>query len=330
MDPAAIAPGISGADAVVSAIGPPGGRAPSTVGPDRARSIIQAMRAVGVRRLVAISGSMVDDAGDGPFFRYVGKPLIRRLLRGTYLDMRHAEAEIHESGLLWTILRAPYLTDRPARGRYRTAIDRNVPRELSLTSPPARSPSSTTRRRCAGTCSSLAEWPRSALTVRRTEESRSGVHPGRSSVAEAPDRRAKSRRLATSGRVLVTSLFDMATSTTTAYVTLYVGSSGLLLARSGRPCATLSWLLGGRRTHRLGPPVLPGSVADAWRQPARRAEPDYCRALASASTMRRACAPSSSRSGLKSATLAPTSASEASGGRASATKLCQSSPRGCG
>jgi putative NADH-flavin reductase len=132
MDPAAIAPGISGADAVVSAIAPPGGRAPSTVGPDSARSIIQAMRAVGVRRLVAISGSMVDDAGDGPFFRYVAKPLIRRLLRGTYLDMRHAEAEIHESGLLWTILRAPYLTDRPARGRYRTAIDRNLPREFSL------------------------------------------------------------------------------------------------------------------------------------------------------------------------------------------------------
>lgn len=55
-----------------------------------------------------------------------------------------------------------------------------------------------------------------------------------------------------------------------------------------------------------------------------------CRALASASTTRRASVPSSSRSGLKSATLQPTSASEASSGRASATNVSQSNPRGCG
>jgi nucleoside-diphosphate-sugar epimerase len=67
MNPAAIAPAIAGADAVITAIAPPGGRAPSTVGPDSARSIIQAMREVGARRLVAITGSMVDDTG--PFFR---------------------------------------------------------------------------------------------------------------------------------------------------------------------------------------------------------------------------------------------------------------------
>jgi putative NADH-flavin reductase len=55
MNPAAIAPAIAGADAVVTAIAPPGGRAPSTVGPDSARSIIQAMREVDARRLVAIT-----------------------------------------------------------------------------------------------------------------------------------------------------------------------------------------------------------------------------------------------------------------------------------
>jgi putative NADH-flavin reductase len=132
MNPAAIAPAIAGADAVISAIAPPGGRAPSTVGPDSARSIIQAMREVGARRLVAITGSMVDDTGDGPFFRYLAKPLIRRLLKGTYQDMRQTEDEIHASELDWTILRAPYLNDKPATGQYRTAIDHNVPREFSL------------------------------------------------------------------------------------------------------------------------------------------------------------------------------------------------------
>jgi putative NADH-flavin reductase len=131
MDPAAIAPGISGSDAVISALSAPG-RAPSTVMSDSARSIIQAMRDVGPRRLVAISGSMVDDTGDGPLLRYIGKPLARRILRGAYADMRRAEDEIHKSGLPWTILRPPRLTDRPASGHYRTAIDRNLPRAFTI------------------------------------------------------------------------------------------------------------------------------------------------------------------------------------------------------
>jgi uncharacterized protein YbjT (DUF2867 family) len=71
---------------------------------------------------------MVDDTGDGPFLRYIGKPLTRRMLHGAYEDMRQAEDAIHQSGLEWTIMRPPRLTDRPAAGRYRTAIDTNLPR----------------------------------------------------------------------------------------------------------------------------------------------------------------------------------------------------------
>jgi putative NADH-flavin reductase len=125
MDPAAIAPGLAGADGVILAIGPPG-RAPSTVMTDSARSIIAAMRDVGARRLIAISGSMVDDTGDGPFFRYFAKPMGRRIFRGAYEDMQNAEEEIHRSGLEWTIMRPPRLTDKPATGHYRTALDRNL------------------------------------------------------------------------------------------------------------------------------------------------------------------------------------------------------------
>lgn len=97
-----------------------------------ARSIIQAMRDVGPRRLVVISGSMVDDTGDGPLLRYVGKPLARRIFRGAYVDMRRPQDEIHENGLPWTILRAPRLTDRPASGHYRTAIGRNLSRAFTI------------------------------------------------------------------------------------------------------------------------------------------------------------------------------------------------------
>jgi putative NADH-flavin reductase len=131
MDPEAIAPAVARTDAVVTAISGPG-REPSTVWSDSARSIIAAMRKVGARRLVAITGSMNDDSGDGPFFRYIAKPLVRRILRGSSQDMCRAEQEIHRSGLDWTIVRAPRLTDKPATGRYRSATERNVRREFSL------------------------------------------------------------------------------------------------------------------------------------------------------------------------------------------------------
>jgi NAD(P)H-binding len=90
------------------------------------------MREVNVRRYIAITGSMLDATGDSLFFRYIGKPIARRILKGSANDMRRAEQLIHESGLEWTIIRAPRLTDKPARGRYRIGFERNVPRVFSL------------------------------------------------------------------------------------------------------------------------------------------------------------------------------------------------------
>ena len=131
MDPDAIAPALADADTIVSALSGPS-RAPSSVWSESTRSIVQAMRQASVRRYIAITGSMLDATGDGPFFRYVGKPIARRMLKGSANDMRRAEQLIHESGLEWTIIRAPRLTDKPARGRYRIEFERNVPREFSL------------------------------------------------------------------------------------------------------------------------------------------------------------------------------------------------------
>jgi hypothetical protein len=64
-----------------------------------ARSIIAAMEEVGAKRLITVSGSMVDDTGDRVLLRYLGKPLARRILKDVYTDMRRAEGEIHASHL---------------------------------------------------------------------------------------------------------------------------------------------------------------------------------------------------------------------------------------
>ena len=132
MDPAAISPAVTGADAVLAAFGPRG-TGPTTVLREGTRSVIEAMHKDGARRLIALSGSIVSDDGEGPVLRYLAKPLARRtFLRHVAADMRGAEEEIRDSGLDWTIVRPPRLTSDPASGTYRTATDRNLPRGLTV------------------------------------------------------------------------------------------------------------------------------------------------------------------------------------------------------
>jgi putative NADH-flavin reductase len=127
MDPGSIAPAVEGADAVISAIGPRG-TGPTTVIQDSVRSIIAAMEKTGTQRFVQVSGSVVADEGESPYMRYLVKPVARRtFLRHVNADMRGGEEQIRGSGLDWTIVRPPALTDKAATGTYRTAIDRNLP-----------------------------------------------------------------------------------------------------------------------------------------------------------------------------------------------------------
>jgi putative NADH-flavin reductase len=131
MDPASITPAIVGADAVLTAIGPHG-TGPTTVSEDSVRSIIAGMRDAGTRRLLMISGTVVTVDGLDFVLKYAVFPLIRIPLRHVAADMRRAEALVRASDLDWTIMRPPTLSAKPARGGYRTAVDRNLPRGLTL------------------------------------------------------------------------------------------------------------------------------------------------------------------------------------------------------
>jgi putative NADH-flavin reductase len=92
-------------------------------------TIIQAMRGAGVKRLIAVSAAPLSiDAGDTLPSRLLMKPLLWALLKEPYSDMARMEKEIRSSGLDWTIVRPPRLTDKPARGRYRLAVNRSVRR----------------------------------------------------------------------------------------------------------------------------------------------------------------------------------------------------------
>ncbi len=132
LDPDSITAAVAGADAVLTAIGPRG-TGPTTISHDSVASIITAMQKAGTRRLIMVSGSIVADAGESRYMRYLVKPVVRRtFLRHVCADMRRAEEAVHGSGLDWTIVRPPGLNSKPASGRYRRAIDASLPHAFTV------------------------------------------------------------------------------------------------------------------------------------------------------------------------------------------------------
>jgi uncharacterized protein YbjT (DUF2867 family) len=143
-DPQVLETAIAGADAVLSALGPHNNSDAGIAAPGT-RAIITAMRAAGVRRIVAISASPVSttpspgrpdpprhDPGDGFFMRHLGVRIAKTLFGNVYDDLARMEDIMRESDLDWTILRPPQLTGKPLTGRYRTAYGRNLRRGRSV------------------------------------------------------------------------------------------------------------------------------------------------------------------------------------------------------
>lgn len=101
-----------GCDAVLSALGSGGffkQTKKTTFYSASATCIVEAMREEGVKRLIAITSSGVEEDKGAPLFYRL---IIRRLLMPTYNDMNLMEAIIEkemENGLEWTIVRPSFL-----------------------------------------------------------------------------------------------------------------------------------------------------------------------------------------------------------------------------
>ncbi|GDY31743.1 NAD(P)-dependent oxidoreductase [Gandjariella thermophila] len=130
-DPEAVAPAIGGCDAVASALGGTSPKAPPVCQPG-ARSIMQAMTATGVKRLVVVSNSAhTAERGDTVPRRLV-QLILGQILRAPFEDLKRMEHDVRESSLDWTILRPARMTDGPRTGRYRLAIGQHVPNGWSI------------------------------------------------------------------------------------------------------------------------------------------------------------------------------------------------------
>jgi putative NADH-flavin reductase len=114
-DQDAIAPALAGADGVVSTIGPVAGVTVTEVS-EATQAVVDAMVRSGVRRIVAVANAKVltDDEVTGDYANVAA-------------EHRRDAAILASSGLDWTVLAAPFLTDDPATGDVRTAVDAKGP-----------------------------------------------------------------------------------------------------------------------------------------------------------------------------------------------------------
>jgi putative NADH-flavin reductase len=137
-DPAALESAVGGADAVLSGLGPRS-NADAGIAAQGTAAIVAAMQATHVRRIVVVSAAPVGtvpspgrprpprhDPGDGFFMRKLFSQLAKAAFREHYADLALMEDILRDSGLDWTVVRPPRLSDKPGTGRYRTAYGQNV------------------------------------------------------------------------------------------------------------------------------------------------------------------------------------------------------------
>jgi putative NADH-flavin reductase len=143
-DLGALKAAVAGADAVLSGLGP---RTLSEAGITSrgTRAIVDAMKATDARRIVVVSAAPIGtvpspgrpnppkhDPGEGFFMRNLLSPMIKTVLRKHYADLALMEDILRDSGLDWTVMRPPRLTDKPLSRTYRTAYEQNLKGGLTI------------------------------------------------------------------------------------------------------------------------------------------------------------------------------------------------------
>jgi len=137
-DPAALESAVAGADAVLSGLGPHS-NADAGIAAQGTLAIVAAMKITGVRRIVAVSAAPVStvptpgrphppkhDPGDGFYMRHLFSHVASAMFGKVYADLARMEDILAGSGLDWTVVRPPQLTDKPLTGTYRTAHGQNI------------------------------------------------------------------------------------------------------------------------------------------------------------------------------------------------------------
>ncbi len=127
-----IAQAVAGADAVVSTLGPTSNKASFEIS-QATTLLVETMKSAGVRRLVITAGAGVGAPGDQP--KTVDRVIVRLLKTfngNVYEDMVRTVDVVKASGLDWTVVRAPRLTDGAATGKVRQgAVGKDIGTQIT-------------------------------------------------------------------------------------------------------------------------------------------------------------------------------------------------------
>ncbi|MFF2508013.1 NAD(P)-dependent oxidoreductase [Streptomyces sp. NPDC058067] len=124
-DPEALRPAVAGRDATLSGLGARR-RADAGIAAELTRSVLRAVEAEGVRRLLVVSAAPVGpEPENSPLLDRALLGVINSLLKPVYDDLRAMERELAGSATDWTSVRPPKLTDKPVTGTYRTVVGGN-------------------------------------------------------------------------------------------------------------------------------------------------------------------------------------------------------------
>jgi putative NADH-flavin reductase len=122
---------IQNADAVASVLGPSSNKPEFTIskGMD---NIIAAMKKHNVERIVISAGAGVRDPNDKPqVIDRVAGLLLNVVSKNVVADMKQVVEKVRSSGLDWTIVRVPMLTDEPAKGTFKVGYVGDISPRIS-------------------------------------------------------------------------------------------------------------------------------------------------------------------------------------------------------
>lgn len=125
---------ISGADAVISALGPTKFPHPKDLPITRATdAILKVMMEEQVKRFVAVSTGTAVDPDDGYEFKIrFPASIIKYVMPGIYRDIVTLADVIRKSDLDWTMVRAGFLNNRPASDQLNVGVYGKTKHSLSL------------------------------------------------------------------------------------------------------------------------------------------------------------------------------------------------------
>lgn len=123
-DRAAVEQAVTGADAVISALGPSLERsATGTPVTDGTRTIVQAMEAQKVDRFIGLATPSLADPQDKPHWKHKVLPLMAGLtIPNALAELKGMTAAVTSSDLDYTIARITNPTNKPATGRIRSGL----------------------------------------------------------------------------------------------------------------------------------------------------------------------------------------------------------------